>query len=640
MSEPQIGTIFNHRYLIKGKLGQGGMGVVFEAEDIKEDHRPCALKIIRAQHATSDRHQKRFDFERSLLTRLQHKNIVEVYEADQLSDPLADQQQIIVMELLKGESLKERLSRDPTMTVQEGIELICQALDALEWAHHEGIVHRDLKPDNLFLCQSDNGQPILKILDFGVAKDLESDIALTMSVENAMIGTPLYMSPEQVKNVGLSPSSDLYAVGVLLYQLIRGHAVFSQPELYVSDQLKMLPKNMQVIWLQLNVKAPALSYEQDLDRIVEQLLEKEPEDRVYTAKTLNQALKGWLESHSNYADRIIPDELMKAQKKEIDIQSMKFDPSTLAGFADLDDLFSTYPPHKIQPRSVLNQREDRTDKSLESEESTTPPSISITQPINSQNSARMGSARIKSERRSQTKQLIGYTLVALFSVFCAVFVFIPQDFIQPTQNNSSNITPSHSEVIENSWRLMQSHLNAKANEALLNPKRAVAPKPGVLTSVLYQSLKPALSKANPNNISTQLKFSILELWMFNSYSSEESSAEDMLQVKKHNYKFDLNSLESDLELYMYGVLKLNFHDEKQRKINFRDGFRAFRLADNQLLKSKQRSEMSNKAFLVRIAYYLSEKRYKYIKSLFDRIERNDMLKTFFLKDLKDLRTKL
>jgi serine/threonine-protein kinase len=199
------------RYKITGELGRGAMGAVYRGVDPKLD-RTVAIKMISSSMAGGDDRDEilaRFEREARVSARLQHPNVVAVYDVGAEGDEL-----YLVMELIDGDTLSHRLARGQFPTVPEGLEMIAQAADALAAAHEAGIIHRDIKPGNLLITKAGR----VKVTDFGVAKAVGEKMELTRT--GMMVGSPAYMSPEQVKGMVLDGRSDLFSLGVVLYEML------------------------------------------------------------------------------------------------------------------------------------------------------------------------------------------------------------------------------------------------------------------------------------------------------------------------------------------------------------------------------------------------------------------------------------
>jgi serine/threonine-protein kinase len=199
------------RYQIVAELGRGAMGAVYRGTDPKLD-RTVAIKMISAAMAGGDDRDEilaRFEREARVSAKLQHPNVVAVYDVGSEGDDL-----YLVMELVDGETLGQRMARDRFPDPKEALELIAQAAEALAAAHEAGIIHRDIKPGNLMITR----QGVLKVADFGVAKAVGEKTDLTRT--GMMVGSPAYMSPEQVKGLTLDGRSDLFSLGVVLYEML------------------------------------------------------------------------------------------------------------------------------------------------------------------------------------------------------------------------------------------------------------------------------------------------------------------------------------------------------------------------------------------------------------------------------------
>ncbi len=210
------GAFFLERYRLERLLGQGAMGKVFRAHDIVTD-RPVALKVLHRELAKKDHVLERFRRESEILRELGHPGIVRVHESGHAPDGM----EYLVMELLEGENLKQRIQREGPMTPDRFLPILVKVCDALGAAHVQGVVHRDLKPENLFLCA--DGETV-KIVDFGLSR-IASHKRMTKT--GMMLGTPRYMSPEQIRSAkDADARTDQYAVGVIAHEALAGSSPF------------------------------------------------------------------------------------------------------------------------------------------------------------------------------------------------------------------------------------------------------------------------------------------------------------------------------------------------------------------------------------------------------------------------------
>ena len=217
------GEILAARWQLDEKIDAGAMGEIFRGRHCVLGH-TVAVKVMIPDAARDGSSTQRFLREARIAARLRHPHVVRVEDFG-VSD---DGRSFLVMELLRGESLARRLARAPRLTAAQVLEIVRQLGDALDVAHAEGIVHRDLKPENIFLCDAPEGALCVKVLDFGVAKFAD---ALAeggqATASNALIGTPKYMSPEQARSSrDLDGRSDLWAVGMLVYEMLTGRHPF------------------------------------------------------------------------------------------------------------------------------------------------------------------------------------------------------------------------------------------------------------------------------------------------------------------------------------------------------------------------------------------------------------------------------
>ena len=271
--EALVGSTIHDRYEVESLLGAGGMGAVFKARHTGLQ-RGVAIKVLHPEIGRDEAVSKRFDREAHSASRLDHPNCVRISDFGTTDSGT----KYLVMELLDGGDLDAQLDR-PWSAI-EAIATIEQVLRGLEHAHHVGIVHRDLKPENIFLTQDFRGEPVVKIVDFGIAKLLDERGSEKLTRQGIVFGTPRYMSPEQAAGGKIDERSDLYAVGLILYQLVAGRPPF------VSDDAG------QLLRMQIMAPPPPLpdSVPPALAKVIETLLEKSKMDRYASATEVLDAL--------------------------------------------------------------------------------------------------------------------------------------------------------------------------------------------------------------------------------------------------------------------------------------------------------------------------------------------------------------
>ncbi len=267
-----IGQSIAH-YTILEKLGEGGMGVVYKALDTKLN-RAVALKFLPAQVSASDQDKSRFIQEAQAAAALNHPNICTVHGIEEWDEPGGSKQTFIVMEFVDGQTLQEKKKN---LSLKQAIEIGIQVAEGLAAAHEKGIVHRDIKPENIMIRKDG----IVQIMDFGLAK-LRGASRLTK--EGATVGTVGYMSPEQVQGLDVDQRTDIFSLGVVLYEMLSGELPFKGVH------------ETAIIYEIVNVDAfPPSSVRQDidpeLDRIVLECLDKDRDERCQSAKELSKDLK-------------------------------------------------------------------------------------------------------------------------------------------------------------------------------------------------------------------------------------------------------------------------------------------------------------------------------------------------------------
>lgn len=264
--EKYVGKVFDGRYRIQRMIGLGGMAVVFEAEDLLM-HRTVAVKMLKDAINDDATSVKRFINESKAVSMLSHPNIVSIYDVS-----VRDNLKYIVMEHIRGITLKNYMTRKEKLPVREAISFTEQILRALDHAHSKGIIHRDIKPQNIMLLK--NG--MIKVADFGIAK-LPS--AETVTVTDKAIGTVYYISPEQASGRPIDPRSDVYSVGVMLYEMVTGTLPFyaESPVSVALMQIHNQPKPPREL-------CPDLPL--GLQQIILRAMEKDPDRRYQSAREM------------------------------------------------------------------------------------------------------------------------------------------------------------------------------------------------------------------------------------------------------------------------------------------------------------------------------------------------------------------
>jgi eukaryotic-like serine/threonine-protein kinase len=277
-----LGGVVGDTYRVTRLLGRGGMGAVWAAEHLRLPGREVAIKVLLSPGVASDESFARFRREAEIASRLGHPHIVQVLDFHTL--PTGEP--YIVLELLQGETLAQRLHRGP-VALEETLAIARQVGSALQAAHRAGVVHRDLKPDNVFLCTPEEEMPgpRVKVLDFGISKIRGSQTVATQDA--VLMGTPQYMAPEQAlgRNTAIDPRTDVFALGAIVYEMLGGHPAFAGSSL--AEVVYKVVHAQPVPLAQLRTGLPL-----NILSAVDRALQKDPAHRPVDVSTFVTELTG------------------------------------------------------------------------------------------------------------------------------------------------------------------------------------------------------------------------------------------------------------------------------------------------------------------------------------------------------------
>ncbi|KAF0214651.1 MAG: serine/threonine protein kinase bacterial, partial [bacterium] len=280
--DPLIGEVVDNKYLVECKVAKGGTASVYRAKHIQLDL-SVALKVMHSHLATDKTAIERFRREAFAAMHIRHPNAIAILDFSICSDGMV----YVVTEFLSGVSLRERILQNYVFSIAEANEIIQQACAAVFVAHKRGIIHRDLKPDNIFL-HKDQGQEVVKVLDFGIAKlgDEQpiNDFSGRLTRHGYVLGTPHYMAPEQCQDKEVDARTDVYALGIVLYEMLTGRVPFNAKtySAIVYQKVKETPPPMYEIRSDIHPL---------VDGVVRRALAKKPDDRPESMMTFARELE-------------------------------------------------------------------------------------------------------------------------------------------------------------------------------------------------------------------------------------------------------------------------------------------------------------------------------------------------------------
>ena len=287
--DPLVGRIVGDKWRVVRPIGRGGMGVVYEGLNVAIGKR-VALKFIETSYASEPDVVTRFQREAEAASAVESAHIVEVFDTGRTTDL----QPYLVMELLRGESLGQRIKRLGRLPVAEAVHVVVQSLRGLARAHAAGVIHRDLKPDNVFLVDRDDDPLFVKILDFGISKILPRGGEVgagTLTHKGMVLGTPFYMSPEQAQaHADLDGRADLFSVGAILYECLTGRPPHHGLTTYESVIVAICTRDVP------DVRDANADVPRELALVVKKALARDRDDRYASATDMLAALRAALPS--------------------------------------------------------------------------------------------------------------------------------------------------------------------------------------------------------------------------------------------------------------------------------------------------------------------------------------------------------
>jgi len=303
-----LGKVLNERYKILKELGKGGMAIVFEAQDLLLD-RKVALKMLRPEYVNDKDFVKRFRHEAKAVARLSHPNVVNIFDIGQDEDC-----QYLVMEDIEGDNLKDLINERGHLDVVEALNIAKQISAALVVAHRNNIIHCDIKPHNILI--TDDKQ--VKVTDFGIARAVTST---TMTITDTIVGSAHYFSPEQARGGEIKARSDLYSLGIVLYEMLTGEVPFrgDSPISVALKHIQETPKKPTLI----NPDIPS-----EVEQLVIRAIAKDPSDRFTTAENMKNKIESILDIYSKNSllskrDAIDHGDTMVINKSELKNSNLK-----------------------------------------------------------------------------------------------------------------------------------------------------------------------------------------------------------------------------------------------------------------------------------------------------------------------------
>jgi serine/threonine-protein kinase len=288
LDDPLVGTTIDGRYQVDKKLGEGGMGVVYLARHAVIGSK-CALKVLRGELSGEGEVSERFIQEARAAAAIGNEHIIQITDFGQLPDGAA----YFVMEFLDGKALHDIIQDTTKIDSARTLHIVTQCCEALAAAHSSDIVHRDLKPDNIFLVRKGGSDDFVKILDFGIAKVQSSESGKRLTKTGMIFGTPQYMSPEQAAGSGVDARTDIYSLGIIMYEMLCGHVPFE-----ADTFMGVLTKHLYEEPIPPRRLVPPIDMPHNLEAILLKAIAKKPDKRYQSMGEFAQDLRAVAEGRT------------------------------------------------------------------------------------------------------------------------------------------------------------------------------------------------------------------------------------------------------------------------------------------------------------------------------------------------------
>jgi serine/threonine-protein kinase len=275
-----IGRIVDARYRVLERIGHGGMGVVYKIVHERMG-KIAAMKVLHRELSSEKEVVQRFRREAQAVSRLSHPNTVQVFDFGTARGAL-----YLVMEFVRGDDLGTLIKRDGPMSFERAAAMFHQTCAALSEAHALGIVHRDLKPENIIITRTRDGDDFAKVLDFGLAKIQEREDLAEVTDSGSIVGTPYYMSPEQIRGENIDARADIYSLGALMYRVLTG-----EPPFRAQSPVGVLTKHLTAELVPPSERRPELQIDERVDALIVRAMQKHRDDRYATIDEMRHAIE-------------------------------------------------------------------------------------------------------------------------------------------------------------------------------------------------------------------------------------------------------------------------------------------------------------------------------------------------------------